>query len=215
MMRPPILLLTLAVLACGGRTPPPETANQEAAADSTEDPSAEAELPPMPSVPAGREGQLAVRAVGAFDLDRVWPARAGRCARPAMVLVLAEEPGSGISVLLQLPGEGDLTGEYPVKLADSAGVPSGPASQLGVQFFEAGSAQAYQAAEGAVDVRDLTERRITGRFTVTVRHLATNARARVAGSFQQVDVEALPPDWCDRAAAAQDSLAKADSAGGP
>jgi hypothetical protein len=36
----------------------------------------------------------------------------------------------------------------------------------------------------------------------------------VAGTFLQVDVEPLAPDWCERAAAAQDSLAIADSTAG-
>jgi len=219
MIRRPAFLLVLLSFACGERTPPPDAA-QQASLDSLELDSLEEEtdaepvLPPMPDHPAGRAGQLTARAVGAFELDRGWPARAGRCARPAMVLVLAEEPGSGASVLLQLPATDDLTGSYPVRLADSTGMPVGPASQLGFQFFEASTAEAYQAAEGEVEVRELTDRRVSGRFAVTVRHVVNNQTARVAGTFQQVDVEPLPPDWCARAAAAQDSLAMADSTAG-
>ena len=215
MIRRRVFLLILLSAACADRTPPPDAADQAVAGDSLEEESvAEAELPPMPDHPGGRAGQLTARAVGAFELDRGWPARAGRCARPPMVLILAEEPGSGASVLLQVPTSGDLTGSYPVKLADSAGVPAPPAAQLGFQFFEANTAEAYQAAEGEVEVRELTDRRVSGRFAVTVRHVVSDKTARVAGTFQQVDVEALPPDWCERAAAAQDSLAMADSSAG-
>jgi len=214
MIRRAAVLLGCLALACGDRTPPPDTAEQVSALDSLDPGEAAPELPPMPDHPGGRAGQLTVRAVGAFELDRGWPARAGRCARPAMVLILAEEPGSGASVLLQLPASGDLTGVYPVKLADSVGMPVPPASQLGFQFFESNTADAYQAAEGEVDVRELTDRRVSGRFAVTMRHVISNLTARVAGTFQQVDVEPLPPDWCEQAAAAQDSLAVADSAAG-
>jgi hypothetical protein len=41
-----------------------------------------------------------------------------------------------------------------------------------------------------------------------VRHINTNQRARIAGSFQAVDVEPLTPAWCETAQAAQDSLTK-------
>lgn len=214
MIRPFAIVLALGALACGGRAPPPDADEQEAAVDSLEETGVEPELPPMPAYPDGRAGQLTARAVGEFGLDRGWPARAGRCARPAMVLILAEEPGSGASVLLQLPASGDLTGAYPVKLADSVGMPAAPASQLGFQFFEGNAAQAYQAADGEVEVRELTDRYVSGRFAVTLRHLVHNRRVRVAGTFLQVDVEPLAPDWCERAAAAQDSLAIADSTAG-
>lgn len=208
----------LITLACADRTPPPDVAEQAVNLDSLEDAiEAEPDLPPMPDYPRSETGQLTARAVGAFELDHSWPARAGRCARPPMVLVIAEETGSGGSVLLQLPSSGDLTGVYPVKLADSTGMPVAPASQLGFQFFDANTADAYQAAEGDVEVRELTDRRVSGRFAVTLRHLVNNRTALVAGAFHQLKVEALPPDWCEQAAAAQDSLAAAaaaDSAGG-
>ncbi|HEX9631924.1 MAG TPA: hypothetical protein VGA02_05615 [Gemmatimonadales bacterium] len=212
MIRHPAVFLALLGLACADRTPPPDADAQMATADSlAEMAEAVPEPPPMPDHPGGRSGQLTARAVGAFELDRGWPARAGRCARPAMVVILAEEPGSGASILLQLPASSDLTGPYPVKLADSLGVPAPPASQLGFQFFEMNAADAYQAADGEVEVRELTDRRVTGRFTVTMRHVINDQIARVAGTFQQVAVEPLPPDWCERAAAAQDSLAVVDS----
>ena len=93
-------------------------------------------------------------------------------------------------------------------------MPAAPASQLGFQFFEGNTADAYQGSAGVVEVRELTDRRLSGRFQVTMRHVVSNRAAQVAGTFQHVELEPLPPDWCDRAAAAQDSLAMADSAAG-
>jgi hypothetical protein len=58
-----------------------------------------------------------------------------------------------------------------------------------------------------VTLGELTDRRASGRFAVTVRHIVTNRRARVAGAFHQVEVEALVPAYCERLQAAQDSLA--------
>lgn len=213
MTRCSMLLPVLFALACGDRTPPPETA-QQTAPDSLDEVPVEEEVPPMPDYPDNASGRLTIRAVGALELEHGWSARAGRCVRPALVLVLAEEPGSGASVLLHLPTSGELIGTYPVGLADSTGIPAAPASQLGFQFFEANTADAYQGSAGAVEVRELTDRRVSGRFQVTMRHVVSNRTAQVAGTFQHVDLEPLPPDWCDRAAAAQDSLSLADSTAG-
>lgn len=195
------------VTACAGQeTPPPDEAApvNEDSIDAAV--AMDTVLPPMPAHPSGEGGKLAVSALGALTFNRSWPARAGRCARPALVLLIGDQPGSGGSVLLRLPTSGTRTGTYPVKLADSTGVPEPPAAQLGFQFFEGTTSDAYQAADGSVEVTTLTDRRIDGRFAVTVRHLATNRRAQIAGVFEDVAVEALPPDWCERAAAAQDSL---------
>jgi hypothetical protein len=208
------LVLAILALGCRDRTPPPDAVEQGAVADSLDEAAVEAELPPMPDFPSGRSGQVTARAVGAFALDRGWPAHAGRCARPAMVVIIAQEPGSGVSLLLQLPDADDLTGRYPVRLADSAGMLTPPAAQLGFQFFESGAADAYQAAEGEVDVRELTDRRVSGRFAVTARHIVNNRLANVAGAFQQVEVEALSLDWCADYAAGLDSLARDSTAGG-
>jgi hypothetical protein len=170
---------------------------------------ADTALPEMPPSPDRRRGYLTARAVGALTFTDAWAARGGRCVQPPMLLVIAEDPGrSGASVLLELPA-GDLAVEYPVRLADSAGVPDPPAAQLGFQFFDAQRADAYQGSEGVVRVLSLDDRRVSGEFAVMVRHITTDARARVAGAFHQVDVEPLPPDWCERAQAAHDSLAAA------
>lgn len=161
-------------------------------------------LPPMPDYPGQRGGYLVAHAVGATDFELAWPARAGRCSEPAMLLVIAELERSGASVLLELP-DGDALVEYPVKLATDSGAPEPPAAQLGFQFFE-DVPSAYQAAEGTVEVYGIASG-VSGRFAITIRHIVNQELARVAGVFHNVDIEDLPPDWCDRARAARDSLA--------
>jgi hypothetical protein len=220
MTRRLLVLSTLACLACGSGQRTGDTDSTVAVGAANADSMAEAAaadtaLPPMPDYPRREPGKVTVAAVGAFELSHSWDARAGRCARPSMVLLIAEEPGSGASVLLDLPASDDLTGTYPVKLADSTGVVEPPAAQVGFQFFDVSKADAYQGSAGDVEVRELTDRRLSGRFAVTLRHIANNRRAQVAGTFEHVDVEPLPIDWCERAAAARDSLAMAaDSAVG-
>jgi hypothetical protein len=201
----------LLTLACGERRMSRENAAADslaavAKADSLAAAIVDTTLPTMPQIPRGRRGYLAATAVGALDFTKEWKARAGRCAQPAMILVIAEEDSSGASVLLNLPPSGDLLGTYPVKLADSTGVPAPPAAQLGFQFFQRTGASAYQAAAGNVELTALDARRASGRFEVTVRHITSNERARIAGVFDGVDVEPLPLDWCARADSAQGAL---------
>jgi hypothetical protein len=165
-------------------------------------------LPPMPDVPDRRAGHVVAVGVGGVEFSEAWPARTGRCARPPMVLIIAEAPGrSGVSVLLELPAAGDPMVEYPVSFADSTGMPDPPAAMVAFQFWDEQRGDAYQAAEGAVTLRELTDRRASGQFQVTVRHIATNQRARVAGVFHQLEVDALVPAYCERLQSAQDSLA--------
>lgn len=204
-----LVFLTCFAVACGSGE---RAADTDSTATAVNEDSLEAaaaaqpELPPMPDYPARESGKLRVAAVGAFALSQSWPARAGRCARPSMVMLIAEEPGSGATILLDLPEREDLTGSYPIKLVDSVGVLEPPASQMGFQFFDSTSADAYQGSSGDVEVRELTDQRVSGQLAVTVRHIRNNRLANVSGTFEHVNVEALPIDWCDRAAAARDSL---------
>jgi hypothetical protein len=208
-------LAAVLLIACGTGDRAPEPDSTDVAVDEQDlDTATVEQLPPMPAHPRQEAGRVAVAAVGSLELTRSWPARAGRCADPRMVLVVADEPGSGVSIMLELAAEGALTGEYPVRLADSAGTVAAPASQLGVQIFGEGTADAYQGSEGVVEVDELTDTRLSGRLAVTARHLNSNRLAQVAGTFYRVNVEALPLDWCAQAAASRDSLAaKRDSAG--
>jgi hypothetical protein len=183
---------------------PPDSLDQDSAAIAEADTS----LPPMPDVPRRRSGSLVLVAVGALDTTLTWPYKGGRCARPPMLFMLPSELGqSGASVLLELPA-GDFAVDYPIRLADSAGIPEPPAAMVALQFFQEQTADAYQATDGVVTLSHLDETRASGTFQVTVRHIVTNRLARVAGAFHEVEVEALPPDYCATAQAAQDSLEK-------
>ncbi len=202
----PVLLLA----ACArGEAPPADGGDTTAADDSIAAATAVADtaLPAMPDYPAARRAHLVAHAVGALDTDVTWPAWAGRCDRPPMLVVIADEPRSGASVLLHLPSGDSLTGSYPISAADSGAPPVPPAAQLGFQFFETSTADVYQSADGVVEVSRLSPNRVSGRFAVTIQHVGDQDRARVAGVFAEVPVRALPPDWCERAAAAQDSVA--------
>jgi hypothetical protein len=78
---------------------------------------------------------------------------------------------------------------------------------LGFQFFEGQRGDAYQAMDGTVTVTRLDDRTVSGHFQVTVRHIVTERRARVAGSFADVPVEPMDPAYCRTMQSAQDSLA--------
>jgi hypothetical protein len=209
MTAPRLVLLVLLTACAGEKAPPPEAATQVPDEDSLETAqAADTVLPAMPPYPDRSGGRVTARAVGALSADYDWPGRALRCGGAApIVFIVGEQPGSGGSVLLRLPPAGAVIGTYPVKFADTAGAPQPPAAQLGFQFFEGNSADAYQAADGSVEVGALDDRHVSGNFAVTVRHIATDRRARIAGVFHDIAFSAPPPGWCDRAAAAQDSLA--------
>jgi hypothetical protein len=201
-------LVPLVGFACrgGGQNtdvPPDSTGDadtaQVAAVDTT--------LPPMPDVPDRKDGSLVAVAAGAFDSTWVWPAQAGRCTRPAMVFIIPTELGnSGGTVLLELP-PGDPSVDYPVRFADSTGMPQPPAAMLGFQFFDQRRGDAYQASDGTVRVTELSDRTVSGHFQATVRHIVTNRRARVAGAFERIPVEPMDPAYCRKMQSAQDSLA--------
>jgi hypothetical protein len=186
-----------------GDVPPDSTDGDTLAAAAA----ADTALPPMPGIPDHERGSLVAVAVGAFDSTWVWPARAGRCVQPPMVFIIPSELGnSGGTVLLELP-PGNFSVEYPVRFADSTGMPEPPAAMLGFQFFDQQRGDAYQALAGTVTVTALDERKVSGHFQVTVRHILTERRARVAGTFSEVPVEPMDPTYCRTMQSAQDSLA--------
>jgi hypothetical protein len=161
---------------------------------------------PMPEHPSARRSFLvATSAGGEQDLSGEWEARAAVCEDPAVLQVLAEQPGFGALLLFQLP-DGDRVVTYPIAFAES-GAPEPPAAQVGVQLFRTGSAFAYQAAEGEIELTSFDER-VSGRFGVTLREITSEDRVRFAGAFDNVVVAPLPGEQCR---AMKEALFPADS----
>jgi hypothetical protein len=161
---------------------------------------------PMPEYPSPRRNFLvATGAGGEQDLSGEWEARAAICEDPAVLQVLAEQPGFGTLLLFQLP-EGDRVVTYPIAFAET-GAPEAPAAQVGVQLFRTGSAFAYQAAEGEIELTGFGER-VSGHFGVTLREINSEKHVRFAGVFDNVVVEPLPDEQCH---ALKEALFPADS----
>ncbi len=153
-------------------------------------------MPDMPSYPEPARGKLAVHSAGpagSIEIRGEWPSEAGRCTNPGMLMVVAQEPGTGTIVLLQLP-PGQQETRYPVTTVTS-GFPSPPAAQVGVNLFRPTGQFSYQAAEGEVDLYALN-RVASGRFAVTLREINSDARIRYAGAFREVPVKELDPAKC-------------------
>jgi hypothetical protein len=148
----------------------------------------------MPEYPDPQRGRLVARSAGLYELGGAWEARAGICEDPAMLELVAEQPGIGTLVLLQLPPAEERVTRYPVAIVES-GPPQPPASQVGVQVFKASNAHAFQALEGDVEVYAFGER-ISGRYAVTLREISSDDRAMTAGVFEAVGIERLPDEQC-------------------
>jgi hypothetical protein len=129
-------------------------------------------------------------------LDGAWAAVARMCEDPPMMQVIAQEPGIGILVLLQLPPENQRLTDYPVTIVEY-GAPPAPASQIGVQLFQGGAASAFQAMEGQVSVYGFGDR-ISGQFAVILREIASGDGQKYAGVFESVPIEQIPVDDCRR-----------------
>ncbi len=111
-----------------------------------------------------------------------------------MLEVVAEQPGVGTLVLLQLPQADSRLTRYPVTVVD-VGAPAPPAAQVAVQLFQERAAYAYQALEGEVEVYGFDER-ISGRFAVTLREISSDESLRYAGVFHGIPIEVLPEEQC-------------------
>jgi hypothetical protein len=151
---------------------------------------------PMPAFPEPQRGRLVVRGAGPYMLDGAWPAVARMCDDPAMIQIIAQEPGIGTLVLLQLPPEGQRLTDYPVTIVEQ-GAPVAPASQVGVQLFEGGAASAFQAMEGQVSVYDFGSR-VSGRFGVILRDISSGDGQKYAGVFESVPIEQIAVEDCLR-----------------
>ena len=192
-MTRPAILISL-VVACGGSGDGQVSADSSAA-DTTAPVVIELAMPDAPSASRGR---IALRSAGAVGLDGQWSARAGWCADPAMLQVLVEEQDDSMILLLALP-DGDRVTNYPVT-AVADGIPEGPVSRAGVQRIVEGRPYAWQAEHGAVDLYAWDDDRVSGRFALTMRNIATNERSLVAGSFLGVQTMELGPEQCQPSA---------------
>jgi hypothetical protein len=208
-----VLGLTAGLLAaCGG-----EAEEQQAAPESADFLDEDAPVPPleMPDYPVQQRGRLVGRAAGPYEIDGAWEARAGICEDPPMLQVVAQEPGTGTLVLLQLPPEGERVTSYPVALIET-GFPEAPASQIGVQLFVGRNSYAFQAMEGDVEVYAFGER-VSGRYAVSLREIGSGDTALYAGVFHAVPIEPIPEEQCLAAKEAAQQAAPAaepDTAGG-
>lgn len=160
----------------------------------------------MPDFPEARRGYLVAAGAGRYTLDGAWEATARMCNDPPMMQLLAQQPGIGTLVLLQLPQENERLTDYPVTIVER-GAPAAPASQIGVQVFQRGNVSTFQALEGEVTVFGFGQR-ISGQFAVTLREITTEELQKYAGTFQSVPIEEIPEDDCRRL---REALAAPDS----
>jgi hypothetical protein len=179
------------VLACGGdeEQPPPRPApavGQPTVSDSIV----------MPAFPVPRRGYLVARSTGLYDLSGEWPARAAMCDDPAIMQILAQQPGMGTIVLLRLPPPPERLAIYPITMADSGAPPPSPAAQIGVQLFEGANAYAFQGLEGQIVLTGVSDR-VSGRYQVTLREINSDGLAKYAGVFESVMLEPLPAEQCE------------------
>jgi hypothetical protein len=190
-----LLLLTI---ACKGSER--SNASQATPAPDSARATGNAELPPMPRYPEASKGHLAVQSAGAPGLDSIrrdWPAEAGWCETPPMLLVKSEQPGQGGTlVLLALPADRITT--YPVTTV-TQGLPAPPAAQIGVQVYRNTGALAYQALDGNVDLYAFGKA-VSGRFAVTLREINRNEKIRFTGAFREIPLSRLDPAFCTPAA---------------
>src|SRR4029079_11576456 len=155
---------------------------------------------PMPHYPEATRGHMTVISAGPpgqETISRDWPAEAGMCTTPPMLLIKSEREGiGGTLVLLALPA--NKVTSYPVTTVNR-GLPVPPAAQVGVQLFSQAGSQAFQATEGSAEVYSFGKT-VSGRFAVTLREINRNERVQYAGAFREVPVTQLDPKLCAPAA---------------
>lgn len=199
-LRPYRVVTLLAIgsiaVACGEPAEEPTEEEAPVAVNEPEEQPIPFDSLPMPAFPEPQRGRLVVRGAGPYMLDGAWPAVARMCDDPAMMQVIAQEPGIGTLVLLQLPPDGQRLADYPVTIVEQ-GAPVAPASQVGVQLFQGGAASAFQGMEGQVSVYDFGSR-VSGRFAVILRDISSGDRQKYAGVFESVPIEQIAVEDCLR-----------------
>jgi len=163
---------------------------------------------PMPAYPEARRGRLVSVSAGEIELSGSWVGQAGVCDEAGFMQILAEVPGRGTLILLQMPD--DRLVSYPVMIVD-AGLPPAPAAQVGVQVLEDRGTYAFQASEGEVHLDSIENGEVSGRFATTLREISSDERVRYAGVFSRIPLTPHPQEYCDQLTAA---LSPPDSAAG-
>ena len=163
---------------------------------------------PMPAYPEARRGRLVAVSAGTIELSGSWAGQAGICDEAGFMQILAEIPGRGTLILLQMPADDRLVA-YPIKIVDS-GLPPAPAAQVGVQILEEGGTYGFQAAEGEVYLDSISNGEVSGRIATTLREITSDERVRYAGVFSRIPLTPHPPEYCDQLTAA---LSPPDSTG--
>ena len=192
-----LMLLALLAAACGGS----DQGMDDADSTATDSVMPAAIDLTMPEAPSASRGRIALRTAGELELTGEWPARAGWCAAPPMLQVLLEQQYDGAIILLALPATGSRVTTYPVTTS-TEGIPEGPAAQAAVQRIVDSRPYAWQAETGDVDLYAWDGNRVSGRFTITMRNIATNERSMMAGSFLGVEAFELGADQCQPGAPA-------------
>lgn len=190
---------TIAVLALACQRPSAQHA-ANAGPDSAKRGTAPVAASAMPDVPAASSGALRLLSAGPDPLNATLPAHAGLCDGPGVLLLQGTGDGLGLLVVLALPPEGRVT-RYPVSysVGGAARLPTPPAAQMALQHVTARAVLAYQALEGNVEVYGFGSK-VSGRFQVSMRELATNDIARVAGVFADIPIAPQPAEYCRKLA---------------
>ena len=199
-----VCLTLVGLAACGGKGEDGEPGRDVATLESED--VITVDTLPMPEFPESRSGWLIANSAGAYDLRGEWEARAAMCDDPPVLEVLAERPGFGTLVLLQLPEPDARLTRYPIVIADS-GAPPPPAAQIGVQLFQDRNSYAFQGLSGEVELYGFAER-VSGRYAVTLREIQTDNEAKFVGVFEAIPIEPLSAEMC---LAMKEAMAAADS----
>lgn len=198
------------LLGCGGGEN--ETPSDEALPDNTVEANEPEPIPfdsiPMPEYPEPRRGRLVAVSAGTVELSGSWQGQAGVCDETGFMQILAEVPGRGTLILLQMTPDDRLVA-YPVTIVD-VGLPPAPAAQVGVQVLEEGGTYAFQAAEGEVYLDSIANGEVTGRVATTLREVTSDERVRYAAVFSRIPLTPHTKEYCDQVTAA---LSPPDSAG--
>lgn len=191
-----LLVIAAIAVACGEPAEEPAEETTPVLSDQPEEDPIPFDSLPMPDFPEPQRGRLVVRGAGSYMLDGAWPAAARMCDDPPMMQIVAQEPGIGTLVLLQLPPASRRLTDYPVTIVEQ-GAPTAPASQVGVQLFQGGAASAFQAMEGQVSIHSFGDQ-ISGEFAVILREIASGDGQKYAGVFERVPIEQIPVEDCLR-----------------